>query len=80
VTDAGLKELAGLKSLRALNISHTEVTDKSLKVLAGLNVLKELVVNPYTKLSEQGLEELQKALPDCYIGRHRRRTDGRNPP
>jgi hypothetical protein len=44
VTDAGLKELAGLKSLQSLDLSRTKVTDA-------------------------GLKELQKALPDCEIVR-----------
>ena len=33
VTDAGLKELAGLKSLQALVLSDTSVTDTGLKEL-----------------------------------------------
>jgi hypothetical protein len=39
VTDAGLKELHGLKALRLINVSRTKVTD-------------------------EGVSELQKALPD----------------
>jgi hypothetical protein len=33
VTDAGLKELAGLKSLQALDLTFTKVTDAGLKEL-----------------------------------------------
>ena len=33
MTDAGLKELAGLKSLQTLNLFHTQVTDAGLKEL-----------------------------------------------
>ena len=40
VTDAGLKELAGLKSLQSLNLGHTKVTDAGLKALAGLKDLQ----------------------------------------
>ena len=36
VTDAGLKELAGLKQLQVLDLAHTRVTDAGLKELAGL--------------------------------------------
>ena len=36
VTDAGLKELAGLKSLQSLSLHNTQVTDAGLKELAGL--------------------------------------------
>ena len=39
VTDAGLKELAGLKSLQALYLNNTQVTDAGLKELAGLEEL-----------------------------------------
>ena len=42
VTDAGVKELAGLKSLQTLDLRDTQVTDA-------------------------GLKERQKALPDCKI-------------
>ena len=33
MTDAGLKELAGLKSLQSLNLHSTKVTDAGLKEL-----------------------------------------------
>ena len=42
VTDEGLKELAGLKSLQALDLSYTRVTDAGLKELAGLKNLHAL--------------------------------------
>src|SRR5438093_6762019 len=40
LTDAGLKELAGLKSLEMLGIGSTQVTDTGLKELAGLKSLQ----------------------------------------
>ena len=42
MTDAGLKELAGLKNLQSLNLDDTKVTDAGLKELAGLKSLQSL--------------------------------------
>src|SRR5262245_62373163 len=42
VTDAELKELAGLKSLQALNLGQTKVADAGMKELAGLKNLQDL--------------------------------------
>ncbi len=46
LTDTGLKELAGLRSLRSLNLWCTEVTDAGLKELAGLRELQILILPP----------------------------------
>ena len=59
MTDAGLKELAGLKSLQRLNLSATGVTDAGLKELAGLK-LKTLVL-PFT-LTDLGLKHSLAAI------------------
>ena len=45
MTDAGLKELAGLKSLMVLDLWGTQVTDAGLKELAGLKNLQSLDLN-----------------------------------
>ena len=66
MTDAGLKELAGLKSLQELNISATEVTDTGLKELAGLKNLQTLTMWG-TKATAAGVAELRKELPKCNI-------------
>ena len=42
MTDAGLKELAGLKDLQMLDLSFTQMTDAGLKELAGLKGLQTL--------------------------------------
>ncbi len=42
MTDAGLKELAGLKNLQSLSLGRTKVTDVGLKELAGLKSLQTL--------------------------------------
>ena len=67
VTDAGLKELAGLKSLQSLYLYSTDVTDAGLKELAGLKSLQSLLLGS-TKVTDAGLKELRKALPHCRFG------------
>ena len=57
MTDAGLKELAGLKSLQALYLAGTRVTDAGLKEVAGLKSLQTLDVRR-TKVTDAGLKEL----------------------
>jgi hypothetical protein len=57
VTDAGLKELAGLKQLRHLELSFTQVTDAGLKLLARLKHLRELDLRN-TRVTNAGLKEL----------------------
>jgi internalin A len=57
VTDTGLKELAGLKTLRMLNLNATKVTDLGLKELAALKNLRILDVGG-TEVTDTGLKEL----------------------
>jgi RNA polymerase sigma factor (sigma-70 family) len=60
VTDAGLKELAGLaglKNLQMLYLGNTEVTDAGLKELAGLKSLQTLNLWE-TKVTDARLREL----------------------
>ena len=57
VTDAWLKELAGLKSLQTLGLSFTSVTDVGLKEVAKLKQLQSLYLGN-TKVSDTGLKEL----------------------
>ena len=57
MTDAGLKELAGLKSLQALDLGGTQVTDAGLKELAGLKSLRALDLR-WTQVTDAGLKEL----------------------
>lgn len=57
VTDAGLKELAGLKSMRALSLFGTEVTGVGLKELVGLKDLQTLSLLD-TPVTDAGLKEL----------------------
>src|SRR6516162_4261566 len=57
LTDAGLKELARLKSLGVLNLRQTQVTDRGLKELTRLKNLKSLHLDA-TKVTDAGLKEL----------------------
>ncbi len=57
VTDAGLRELAGLKRLRSLDLDDTQVTDKGLKELAALEGLQTLKLGN-TQVTDAGLKEL----------------------
>jgi internalin A len=58
VTNAGLKELAGMKNLQSLGLSSfTRVTDVGLKELAGLTGLQTLNLAD-TKMTDAGLKEL----------------------
>ena len=68
VTDAGLKELAGLKSLHTLGLSGTQVTDAGLKELAGLKSLHTLYLSE-TQVTGAGLKELAglKSLHTLYL-------------
>jgi internalin A len=59
VTDAVLKELAGLKSLQALTLTGTQVTDAGLKELAGLMALQALDLE-LTQVTGAGLKELAR--------------------
>lgn len=58
VTDAGLKELAGLKSLESLKLGSTQITDAGLKELAGLTSLRSLDLSFTIVLTDRGLKEL----------------------
>src|SRR5713226_1401568 len=70
VTDAGLKDLAGLKSLQMLNLYYaSRITDAGLKELAGLKNLQTLYLG-FTKVTDAGLKELAglKSLQSLYLG------------
>jgi Leucine-rich repeat (LRR) protein len=61
---------AGLTKLERLDISDTQITDVGLRKLASLKGLKYLHLKNYVKksrLTDTGIAELQKALPNCQI-------------
>ncbi len=68
ITDAGLKTLANLKSLKKLHLERTAVTDEGLSEISGLSNLEYL--NLYgTKVTDAGLEKLAnlKNLKQLYL-------------
>jgi internalin A len=69
VTDSGLSELAALPNFTFLGLAGTKVTDVGLKKLAALNNLKNLknLDLSQTGVTDAGVKELQKALPNCQI-------------
>jgi internalin A len=58
ITDAGLKELAGLKSLRVLFLESTGVRGPGLKELAALPDLRQLELSYNPQVTGVGLKEL----------------------
>jgi hypothetical protein len=68
-TDLGLKHyLAALETHTALNLSGWKITDAGLVHLKGLTKLETLSLN-FTKVTDAGVADLQKALPNCKISR-----------
>ena len=57
IMDGELKELAGLKSLRALSLRGTQVTGAGLKELAGLQSLQSLDLSE-SQVTDAGLKQL----------------------
>jgi hypothetical protein len=68
VTDAGLKELVGVRSLSTLDLSRLRVTAAGLKELAGLEDLATLTVSG-VRLTDAQFQEVEKSLPKCKITR-----------
>lgn len=57
ITDTGVVELCGMKSLETLNLGSTKITDKSLSRLAGMPNLTKLWLHQ-CKISDAGVKEL----------------------
>jgi internalin A len=57
ITDAGLKELAGLKNLQSLHIFNTKISGNGLKELSELNNLQDLDLLS-TQVTDAGLKVL----------------------
>ena len=55
-----------MKALRQLNLSNTGITDTGLEAIAGLDELTSLFLGG-TKVTNDGFQRLQKALPKCSI-------------
>jgi hypothetical protein len=69
ITDASLEKLKAFPQLKSLSLANTKVTDAGLKHLEGLSQLKELTIHFTPKVTESGVRDLQKALPDLKIKR-----------
>jgi len=69
MTNVGLKELARLQNLQALDLSHTKVTDAGLKQLAVLKNLHSLDLGA-SAVTDAGLKQLAgvKSLQKLYFG------------
>ncbi|MGA2035645.1 MAG: hypothetical protein ABSG68_25635 [Thermoguttaceae bacterium] len=65
INDAGLKRLEGLTGLQSLSLGD-RVTDAGLEHLKGLTQLHALNLQA-TKVTDAGIQGLQKALPNCKI-------------
>jgi len=66
VTDVGMEYLGELASLTMLDLSDTQVTDIGLEHVKGLTDLKALWLWE-TQVTDKCVEELQQALPSCWI-------------
>lgn len=59
LTDESMKELAGMKNLRSLDLAgHTAITDAGLKELKSLEHLETLVLMDHAKITDAGLQPL----------------------
>lgn len=67
VSDEGLVHLGKLSSLQTLWLVDTKITDKGLMHLGGLSKLRALNLDRNTRVSEDGVQRLRAALPDCKI-------------
>jgi hypothetical protein len=66
VTDAGLRELVGLKNLTGLNLEGLAVTDKGLQKLTVLRKLRGINARG-TEVTASGAAKFRKVLPRCQV-------------
>lgn len=62
-----LEHLGRMTDLKDLRLCDSQITDAGLRHLKGLANLKYLDVTYSTEVTEEGIEELRKALPNCTI-------------
>lgn len=67
VTNAGLAGIARLPNLGELGLHHCPVENSAVAHLAGMRSLRGLEIGR-THIDEEGLAQLEKALPNCEIG------------
>jgi len=63
ITDAGLKELKGLRSLETVYLIATDISDAGLRELKALPNLQTLNVLNAKKVTKAGVNEFEKACP-----------------
>ena len=66
VQDHQLKRVGRLTNLKTLALDNTQITDAGLVHLEGMHGLRELNLR-YSKVTAEGVEKLQMALPECRI-------------
>jgi hypothetical protein len=74
VTDAGLAHISALKNLESLSLNETQITDAGLVHLTLLTKLKNLTLLKTTGVTDAGVSELKRVLPNLKVSRlHRRK-------
>lgn len=66
LSDTGFEHLVNFKNLKSLQLFLTPITDAGLKHLHGLKKLELLDLRD-TKVTAEGVSDLQKTLPNCKI-------------
>lgn len=67
--DAEVVLLKALPKLKKLTLHTTSVTDAGLKGLAAVGSIEEVLIYKAPKVTDAGVQELQKVLPNCEIKR-----------
>ncbi len=68
-TDSDLAQLKRLKYLQGLALDHTQITDVGLAHIAELAQLRQVSLLNCTKITDKGVKQLERALPNCEIVR-----------
>jgi len=69
LTDVGVVPLQQMPWLQRVSLGQTGITDESIPVLVSLKELHVLHVTG-TRLTENGVARLRRALPNCRIIQH----------
>tara|TARA_B100001123_G_C15227265_1_gene993667 strand:- start:13 stop:1188 length:1176 start_codon:yes stop_codon:yes gene_type:complete len=67
ITGAGLVHLKGLARLKYLRLAGAKISDASLTHFKGMTNLQRLDLMHCTQITDVGVAELEKALPNCKI-------------
>ena len=67
VSDAGIAHLRRLRTLKELHLQNCPVTDRGLLQLRANKALKIVNVGKKTKVTEQGIAQLKRFLPNCTV-------------